>query len=104
MRQSKTLKGNALAAARLIYNTHISVLDRKAELEKRFQAELEQIAKDAQEEVDALWPALLVAAELPLSDLGTWGIDCRYLESEGVAFLFREENEQVEPVTNKFIH
>lgn len=91
------LTGDALTAARAVHGIHQQVHAQKAELEREFQEWLNELGRDAQEQMSRAWPVLMNAADLPMEELGEWELDASYLDDHGCAFMSREEDEAEAP-------
>ena len=88
------LTGDALTAARAVHGIHQHSHARKAELEREYQERLTELGKEAQEQMSRAWAVLMNAADLPMDELGDWGLDASYLEDHGCAFLRKREEEE----------
>lgn len=91
------LTGDALTAARAVHGIHQQAHARKAELEREFQERLNELGRDAQEQMSRAWPVLMNAADLPMEELGKWELDASYLDDHGCAFLSKREAEDARP-------
>lgn len=91
------LTGDALTAARAVHGIHQQAHAQKAELEREFQERLNELGRDAQEQMSRAWPGLMRAADLPLEELGEWELDASYLDDHGCAFLSKREAEDARP-------
>lgn len=91
------LTGDALTAARAVRGIHQQAHAQKAELEREFQERLNELGRDAQEQMSQAWPVLMNAADLPMEELGEWELDASYLDDHGCAFLSKREAEDARP-------
>lgn len=91
------LTGDALTAARAVHGIHQQTHAQTAELEREFQERLNELGRDAQEQMSRAWPVLMNAADLPMEELGEWGLDASYLDDHGCAFLSKREAEDARP-------
>ena len=91
------LTGDALTAARAVHGIHQQAHARKAELEREFQERLNELGRDAQEQMSRARPVLMNAADLPMEELGEWELDASYRDDHGCAFLSKREAEDARP-------
>ena len=68
-----------------------------AELEREFQERLNELGRDAQEQMSLAWSVLMNAADLPMEELGERELDASYLDDHGCAFLSKREAEDARP-------
>lgn len=86
---SKTiqLKGNALEIAKRIHRVHREAEERRDAIEADYRASMERAKAETTEQANGLFAEMLVAAGVPEEELREWGLDPRYLDEHGIAFL-----------------
>jgi len=82
MNKTIQLKGNALEIAKRIHAVHRKAEERREEIEADYRAKVETT-----EEANGLFAEMIVAAGIPEEELREWGLDPRYLDEHGIAFL-----------------
>lgn len=87
------LTGDALTAARTVYQTRQLIKAQIKELEREFRERMAALERDAQERMNLAWVVLMKASGLPMDELGEWELDVSYMEDHDCAFLNKREGE-----------
>lgn len=90
---SKTIKleGAALETARRIADLQKETMAERDRLQKEYNERMEALGAAHNEQAKAHWTVLHMEAGLPVSEVGAWGLDARYLEQHGTAFLEKQD-------------
>lgn len=90
---SKTIhiKGPAgVREAQAITKLHDQAMAAQEELRAEFQRRADAMSEEFRVQMLEHWRKLFVHLDLPEDQIGKWGLDARYLEAHGAAFLHKQ--------------
>ena len=84
------LDGAALTIAQAIAAIQKRTVEQRDALEERYQADMKALGEEHHTSMMAEWTSLFQLLDLPAAEIGRWGLDARYLEAFGLAFLEKQ--------------